>query len=257
MSNTNVKSQRSAASLISKIAQGVLVASLIGIVLAFILKLLLEEGTPLQAVSALASTVCLWAAVASLVVYLVCNPKKVWAWLKERLRKIVVALKRNPSVIPLLTLMGTFLFYSLNLTFVSNTTAKIQGAGMGLAQFCIMLLSLLSMVCLLNAFPRRKKPNIPMLVLMFVMFGIIVYCDIHYSNAIMAAMYRPVSPIKVDKSTMYIVQAYNMLSTHMILMIVTAVLVATVPVYGKLLRKINTSVQVEDNGEMAQIELND
>lgn len=180
-----------------------------------------------------------------------------WAVIKESIRKGIVSLKRNPSVIPLLMLAASFILYSFNLTDMSDTTAKIQGSGMGLSQFCIMLFSLLSMVCLLNAFPRRKKANIPMIVIMFVMFAIIIYCDIHYSNGIMAALNRAISPIKVDKSTIYIAEAYNMLSTHMIMMIITAVLVVTLPIYSKLLRKINTSVNVEDNGSMGEIELND
>lgn len=183
--------------------------------------------------------------------------RSLWASVKEFIRKKIVSLKRNPSMIPLLMLAATFVLYSFNLTDMSNTTAKIQGSGMGLAQFCIMLFSLLSMVCLLNAFPRRKKPNIPMIVVMYVMFAIIICCDIHYSNAIMAAMTRPESPIKVELATIYIAEAYNMLGTHMILMFVTAALVATLPIYSKLLRRINTSVQVDDNGEMGQIELND
>lgn len=177
--------------------------------------------------------------------------------IKEFFRKIIVSLKRNPSMIPLLMLFATFIYYSFNLTLMSNTTAKIQGAGMGLSQFCIMLLSLLSLVCLLNSFPRRQKPNIPMIVLMFVMLAVIVYCDIHYTNAIMAALYRAESPIVINETTIYIAQAYNMLNTHMILVGVSAALVALLPVYSKLLRKINTSVEVEDNGSMGEIELND
>ena len=177
--------------------------------------------------------------------------------MKEFFRKKIVSLKRNPSIIPLLVLLVSFILYSFNLTVVSNTTAKIQGAGMGLAQFCIMLFSLLSMLCMLNAFPRRKKPNIPMIVLMFVMFGIIIYCNIHYSNAVLNALYRPESPIQLNDTTRYIANAYNMLGTHMILVIITAALVALLPVYSKLLKKINTSIAVDDNGQMAQIEINE
>lgn len=177
--------------------------------------------------------------------------------IKEYIRKKIVYLKRNPSVIPFLMLFASFLLYSFNLTDMSDTTAKIQGTGMGLSQFCIMLFSLLSLVCMLNAFPRRKKANIPMLVIMFIMFAIIIYCDIHYRSGIMAALNRPESPIKLDKTTVYIAEAYNMLGIHMILMGISAALVVLLPVYSKLLRKINTSVEIEDNGSMSEIELND
>lgn len=176
------------------------------------------------------------------------------AGVKEFLRKQIVTLKRNPSIIPLLMLVASFLVYSLNLTDVSDTTAKIQGAGMGLCQFCIMLFSLLSMLCMLNSFPRRKKPNVPMIVIMGVMFATMIYCCIHYRNAIFAALYREVSPIPM---TDYITGAYNMLGTFMVMICITAGLVALLPVYSKLLKKINTSVNVEDNGEMEAIEIED
>ena len=66
--------------------------------------------------------------------------------IKESVRKVLVSLKRNPSVIPLVMALVAFIFYSFNLTSMSNSTAKIQGVGMGLSQFCIMLFSLLSLV---------------------------------------------------------------------------------------------------------------
>ena len=177
--------------------------------------------------------------------------------LKEALRKGIVSLKRKPQTIPLSMLMISFIVYSFNLTNMSDTTAKIQGVGMGLCQFCIMLFSLLSMVCMLNAFPTRKKPVIPMVVLMFVMFGIIIYCDIHYCNAIMAALTRAESPIVLDANTAYIADAYNMLQTFVVLIGITAGLVVTLPFYSKLIRKINTSVEVEGNADMGQIEISE
>lgn len=175
--------------------------------------------------------------------------------IKEFFRKQIVTLKRSPQNIPLVMLLVSFVYFSMNLTSMSNTTAKIQGVGMGLCEFCIMLFSLLSIVCMLNAFPQRKKPVVPMVILMFVMFAIIVYADIHYSNAIMAALTRAESPIVLDANTIYIANAYNMLQTFIVLIGITAVLVLTLPIYSKWIRKIKTSVDVEDNGNMAQIEI--
>ena len=96
-----------------------------------------------------------------------------------------------------------------------------------------------------------------MIVLMFAMFGIIIYCDIHYTNAVMAALTRAESPIVLNETTAYIADAYNMLNSHMVMMGISAALVVLLPVYSKLLRKINTSVDVEGNDSMAAIELND
>ena len=38
---------------------------------------------------------------------------------------------------------------------------------------------------------------------------------------------------------------------------ITAGLVVTLPFYSKWIRKIKTSVEIEDNGDMAQIEISD
>lgn len=173
---------------------------------------------------------------------------------KERIRKFFVTLKRKPQIIPGVAIAIAFLLYSLNLTDISDTTARIQGQGMGLCGFCTMLLSILSFVCFLNAFPHRKKVNIPMLVLMFAMFAVIIYCDYHYIGRILYAVNKPGSKIQI---TDYIQNAYSMLNTHMVAVAVSAGLVLLLPLYGWLLRKINTSIDVEENEDMGVIELSE
>ncbi len=173
----------------------------------------------------------------------------------EFLRKWLVSLKRKPHIIALCVLAVAFVYYSLNLTQISNTTAKIYGNGMGLAAFATMLLSMLSLVCFLNAFPHRKKTNIPMLVLMFVMTGIVIYCDIFYGNRITEAVTRADNPISADGANIYIANARSMLHVHTILLIVGAALTALLPVYKPLIRKINTSVAVEGNEQMGTIDI--
>ena len=181
--------------------------------------------------------------------------KKKASSMPEFLRRFFVALKRQPSIIALVFLVIAFFQYSLNLTHISDTTAKIQGTGMGLCGFATMLFSMLSLVCFLNAFPKRKKPVIPMVILMFVMFAVIIFCDVRYSGLIMNALTREVNPIKLDASTVYIAQAYNVLQNHMVLEGIGVLLVLLMPVYTKLLRKINTSITVEDNGKMDVIDI--
>lgn len=174
---------------------------------------------------------------------------------KEFIRKRLVGLKRRPQVIPMLALIAAFLVYSLNLTDVSDTTAKIQGAGMGLCGFCTMLFSILSFVCFLNAYPHRKKTNIPMLVLMLGMIGLVIFCDVKYLACITAALTRADNPISISKNTLYIAYANNMLNTHIVLLCIAVGLILLLPVYAKLLRRINTSVSVEDNGRLGEIEI--
>ena len=173
----------------------------------------------------------------------------------EFIRKRIVALKRKPQTIALIAFALAFVYYSLNLTKISDTTAYINLPGMGLAGFATMLFSILLMVCFMNAFPHRKKVNVPMLVLMFVLVGIIIFAGIFYQGRITEALTREVNPIVIDLSTIYIAKAYNVLQTHMTIECIGAVLVLLMPVYTKMLRKINTSITVEDNGKMDVIDI--
>ena len=173
----------------------------------------------------------------------------------EFLRKWMVSLKRKPQMIALVVLAAAFVYYSLNLTQISNTTAKIYGSGMGLAEFATMLLSILSLVCFLNAFPHRKKTNIPMLVLMFVMVAVIFYCDLFYGNRITEAVTRADNPISMEGPNIYIRNAQSMLKVHQVLLIIGAALTALLPVYKPLIKRINTSIEVEANEKMGMIDI--
>lgn len=177
--------------------------------------------------------------------------------MKEMIRKFLVSLKKNPQVIPLLAHTVAFCIFSLNLTAISNTTAKIYGAHMGLCAFATMLLSMLAYVCLFSAYPKRKKPNWIMIGMILVMYAIMIFADNFYVNRILAAVNRAESPIKVTEATMYIQEAYDVMHGHITATIISAVLIVLEPVYAKLLKKINTSVEIEDNGDLGAIELSD
>ena len=107
-----------------------------------------------------------------------------FAPVKEFVRKRIVGLKRQPQLIPLVVLAIAFIYYSFNLTIISNTTAYVQGVGMGLAGFAIMLLSVLLLVCLLNAYPRRQKPKALMLGVMYAMIGCVFVSSFVYTARI-------------------------------------------------------------------------
>ena len=175
--------------------------------------------------------------------------------MKEFIRKRLVSLKRKPQTIALIAFGLAFLYYSLNLTKISDTTAYINLPGMGLAGFATMLFSILLMVCFMNAFPHRKKVNVPMLCLMLLMVGIIIFCGAYYQGRITEALTREVNPITVSADKQYISAAMHMLSVHRIILIIGVALVALLPVYSKALRKINTNVDVAENAGMGQIDI--
>ena len=176
------------------------------------------------------------------------------AKIREAFRKFIVSLKRKPDIIPFAMLLISFLIYSLNLTTISNTTATVQGKGMGLCEFAAMLFSLLSMVCMLNAFPKRQKPNIPMVIILLVFAGIIITCDIIYAAKILERFNEP-TEIKPDNLVNF-QTAYQVVYIHAILMGITAVTVILEPVIAKLLKKINTTVELEETN-IGNIELSE
>lgn len=179
------------------------------------------------------------------------------AWIKEKIRKLLVALKKNPQIIPLLALTVSFVIFSFNLTSISNTTAKIYGKNMGLCAFISMLLSILSYVCMFNAFPKRKKPNWIMVALLMVMYIIVIVADTYYIGRINYATHRPENPIVVTQETAYIEFARYYMQMHIITIAITMACVLLEPVFAKLLRKINTSIDVEDNGEIEAVDISD
>ena len=166
--------------------------------------------------------------------------RKLLPALKEFVRKSLVKLKKNPSFIPMAMLIASFLVLSLNLTDISDTTARLQGKGMGLCSFVSMLLSLLCIICMLNAFPKRKKPNYPMVGLILLFLGAIIAADVYYINKITTSV------VKVTKNTMFIIDAQNILTIHIVLVAITAVTVVLEPLFAKLLKKINTSIEIEE-----------
>lgn len=173
---------------------------------------------------------------------------------KNVLRKLLVSLKRKPALVAMCVLLVAFIVYTFSLTNVSHTTSRINKPNMGLAEFASMLLSILSMVCFMNAYPRRKKPNYIMLGLSLAMLLIIFLCDGMYIGKIGEALNDPKSQLDTAKET-YILATRAMLNVHRIILVVGAALAVLVPWYGKLLRKINTNVNIEGNSDMAAIEI--
>ena len=171
---------------------------------------------------------------------------------KEVIRKFFVSLKRAPQNISLLVLLLAFFIYSLNLSAIANTTSKINLPNMGQCEFVAMLLSILAFVCFLRTFPKRQKPNKIMYSLLYLMLGIMVFADSVYLFRINQALTRAVSPIRKSAD---ISSAQTTVTLHIVFIAISAVLLITLPLYAKALKKINTSIDVEGNGEMAAIDI--
>ncbi|MBQ1379878.1 MAG: hypothetical protein IIY76_07715 [Erysipelotrichaceae bacterium] len=171
---------------------------------------------------------------------------------KESWRKFIVSLKKRPHNIPLCMMVIAFIVYSFNLTKISNTTAVVNQTYMGLCEFVIMLFSVLAFVCFLNAYPKRQKPIVPMVILLYVLEIIILIADVVYISKINAGL----QTIQINASRQFIPQAKSMLTVHIVLVVISIILIALIPVIGKALNKIDTSVTLAGNDDVA-IELTD
>lgn len=173
--------------------------------------------------------------------------------IKEFFRKFMVSIKRNPQNIALVVLLASFLTYSLSLTNFSNTTAYINMTPMGLCEFVSMLFSILAMVCFLNAFPKRQKTKWVMVGIMFAMIAVIIAMDIVYYVKTSEGIADCIAKDKEVYPYCYVTQ--RIIIAQIVLLIVAALLVAFLPLYRPLLKKINTSIEVEGNDDMETIEL--
>ena len=171
----------------------------------------------------------------------------------EFVRKFFVALKRKPQNIPIFAATVCFIWYSVNLSEVTNTIYLTPGNNIGLTGFAVMLLSTLAIVCCMNAFPYRKPVHKPMLVLLFIMLAIILFCDIrfilHITEKLDANYYSDADKMNTA------IRTKGIMITHTVMIGISALLVATLPVYSKWIRKIRTSVEVAENAEMEAIDI--
>ena len=174
---------------------------------------------------------------------------------KEHFRKFLVSLKHKPQNIALIILAVGFVYFSLNLTAISDTTALINTDNMGQCEFGMMLFSILSFVIFLRTFPKRQKVKIPALILTFVFLLLVIFLDVVYLMRINEALTKEGSNISITNSTMYISSAWTTLNVYLVFLCVVVVLLATLPIYSKLLKKINTSIDVEGNENMAAIDI--
>ena len=183
--------------------------------------------------------------------------KKQGRGIKEFFRKFAVSLKRSPQNIPLVALLAAFFIYSLNLSSIANTTARINGANMGQCEFVAMLFSILAFVVFLRTFPRRQKANKVMLGLLFFMLAFLAFVDAVYMIRIIEATSREENRIIIDEASNFINVAYTVVSLHIAFIAATAVLLIFLPLYAKAIRKINTSIEVEGNENMVAIDISE
>lgn len=180
------------------------------------------------------------------------EPKKssAGAAVKEFFRKQTVSLKRAPQRIPLVYMaIVTVIWLVWMFTFSQAISAAQSGVEwIGIAFFIVTLLSILVLALFLSAFPKRKKPNMIMIALIFVFLIAIILLDYLYYHQMYAffdSQGDALDTYLADKP--YLKKSTNLAIAHIVLNCVSIVLLATLPLYKKLILKINTKKVVEEN----------
>ena len=205
------------------------------------------------------------------------NKSSFGAKVKEFFRKQAVGLKRKPQRIALIFLSVVTIYNLLTLATFSEAIVKYSQAveWVGLMVFINTLFSILILVAFLNTFPKLKKSgskvtftmteqgiklnvNIPMLIVMLLMAIAMIVCEIVYYN-LMGTFYKEQMAISTSWVAGPLIASSRTLSiVHIILLAVFLVILLTLPLYRKLIMKINTSVKVESATEnMKEIDLQD
>lgn len=181
------------------------------------------------------------------------------AKVKEWFRKQIVSLKRSPQRIPLLFIVIVSIIWLFWLFTFSRTASRFSEINFaGLSIFINTLLSILIIFLFLNAFPKRKKPNIVMLVLVFVFMAAMIGMDVLYYTQVYKFIYIDGGVNEAGlASAPYALTSLTYSIVHMVLEGVCIVVLALYPVYKKLLLKINTSKEVAGNDINEEIDMVD
>lgn len=205
------------------------------------------------------------------------------AGIKEFFRKKVVGIKRKTHIIPFFFLLITSVFYLLCLNDLSRSSAVAFPlvSYLGLSVFVNVLFSILVLVLFLNAFPKypivnkktgkKHKINYVVLVLGFVFICVMIFLDVLFMNKLLTAISGNESkffltmdeanrfsqywgaefvgtPVLDNSKYMpYLVKSYDLAIVHIVLLGITILAYATLPLYKKLIMKINTSKELEGN----------
>lgn len=171
------------------------------------------------------------------------------AAIKERCRKFIVKLKRNTKLIPYTYLIIIMFLWLIWLFTFSRSVAELSKAEWGgMSIFLTTLFSILSVAVFGSAFPKRKKTNVALLCVLFAFLIIVILSQVLYYVKVGDYIYHGSNFNAEDLAKRpYLEQSLNLSIAVMVLYGIGILLVATLPLYKKLLLKINTRKDLEEN----------
>ncbi|MDE7086780.1 MAG: hypothetical protein K2O67_01175, partial [Clostridia bacterium] len=205
------------------------------------------------------------------------------AKVKEWFRKRIVNLKRKPQNIAFLVLVVTSILFLMSLNTFSYVAFKRFNdvAWLGLCIFVSTLFSILVLILFLNTFPKYPKVNkktgkkryinYVMMALVFVFIAAMIAVDIIYYHILTGKIAGNESRFfetlaEANRYSQYwgekftanpeldptryapqLKSSLNLAIAHVVMLGISALLLATLPLYKKLILKINTKKEIADN----------
>lgn len=179
--------------------------------------------------------------------------QKFVAGVKEWLRKFTVKLKHKTHMIPLVFVLIASLVYLCSLDTISQALYPLSGMkSVGICVFVNTLVSILVLLVFLNAFPKRKKVNIVMLVGVFVLLALLLALDlvfyfkvVNFAEASAKQSWMPVE--EFYKGNPMVIPALNKVIVHIVFVGISILVLAFLPLYKKGINKINTRKALAEN----------
>lgn len=174
--------------------------------------------------------------------------KKKSGGFKEWLRKSIVSLKRKTQNIPLVIILIASIIYLCCLNTLSPFVQKNSGInGLGIFEFVNTLGSILVLLLFLYSFPKNKKVNYIFVGITFAVLALMMVMDILFYVNVMDAASKSRLGVDGFLATENCIESLNCCIVHIIFLGISIVAFATLPLYKKLICKINTSKEIASN----------
>ena len=87
------------------------------------------------------------------------------------------------------------------------------------------------------------------------MMAVIFFSNRFYCDSVSAKIISEPGTFGAEGTNAFVANAVHMMNVHAVLLCITGVLLIFLPLYGHLIRKINTNIAVEENQEMGALDL--
>ena len=163
--------------------------------------------------------------------------------MKDFFRKHLVNLKRRPQTIPLILLVVSCVIYTFHLTVHSNAAMYVSSQIIALYVFIITLASMLVIFSFMNAYARGTKHFKLMMGVVFLLLAVQIILDIVYLNIMFHETMVRDNPVPITQD---IADSMNWTMIHLAVLALALLSIVLLPVYRRLLQKIDTSIEDEE-----------